>query len=209
MYRSADSSVGASILAINVRQLGCTREAVGAYNATSPALRQAYVERVYRQAAATRAPPQPSPPTVAAHGHFPRRSRRARNSACACPHPFPDRCPLPALPASIQKGLPMNPSHRIALIMPMVFGLALGASSAFAGTTGAEIQTLYTTLLNWVTGYLGKAIAVVAFILGAGIGMARSSLIPLRVCRSGQFLDHIGVPTQAPRTSPRHAGPPL
>ena len=56
--------------------------------------------------------------------------------------------------------------------------LALGASSAFAGTTGTEVQTMYTTLLNWATGYLGKAIAVAAFILGAGIGVARSSPIP-------------------------------
>jgi conjugal transfer pilus assembly protein TraA len=56
--------------------------------------------------------------------------------------------------------------------------LALGATSAFAGTTGTEFQTMYTTLLNWATGYLGKAIAVAAFILGAGIGVARSSPIP-------------------------------
>ena len=56
--------------------------------------------------------------------------------------------------------------------------VALGATSAFAGTTGTEFQTMYTTMLNWATGYLGKAIAVAAFILGAGIGVARSSPIP-------------------------------
>ena len=71
----------------------------------------------------------------------------------------------------------MNPS-RLALIAPMALVLALGATSAFAGTTGAEFQTMYTTLLNWATGYLGKSIAVAAFILGAGIGVARSSPIP-------------------------------
>lgn len=75
----------------------------------------------------------------------------------------------------------MNPSSRIAFITPLVLLLALGASSAFAGTTGAEFQTMYTTLLNWATGYLGKAIAVAAFILGAGIGVARSSPIPALV----------------------------
>ena len=71
----------------------------------------------------------------------------------------------------------MNPS-RLAFIAPVALVLALGATSAFAGTTGAEFQTMYTTLLNWATGYLGKSIAVAAFILGAGIGVARSSPIP-------------------------------
>ena len=30
------------------------------------------------------------------------------------------------------------------------------------GTTGTEFQTMYTTLLNWVNGYLGKSIAIVS-----------------------------------------------
>jgi len=56
--------------------------------------------------------------------------------------------------------------------------LTLAAGSALAGTTGTEFQTMYTTLLNWTTGFLGKSIALAAFILGAGIGIARSSPIP-------------------------------
>lgn len=67
---------------------------------------------------------------------------------------------------------------RLATVAPVALLLALGATSAFAGTTGTEFQTMYTTMLNWATGYLGKAIAVAAFILGAGIGVARSSPIP-------------------------------
>ena len=67
---------------------------------------------------------------------------------------------------------------RLTAVAPVALLLALGATSAFAGTTGTEFQTMYTTLLNWATGYLGKAIAVAAFILGAGIGVARSSPIP-------------------------------
>ena len=81
---------------------------------------------------------------------------------------------------------PLNPSlrltphapARLAAVAPVALLLALGATSAFAGTTGTEFQTMYTTMLNWATGYLGKAIAVAAFILGAGIGVARSSPIP-------------------------------
>jgi soluble lytic murein transglycosylase-like protein len=57
--------VGAWILAGNVRRLGYTWEAVGAYNAASPSLRRAYAERVYRQVAATRASLQPGLPTGA------------------------------------------------------------------------------------------------------------------------------------------------
>ena len=59
--------------------------------------------------------------------------------------------------------------------------LALLAGSTLAGTTGTEFQTIYATLLNWATGYLGKSIAIAAFILGAGIGVARSSPIPALV----------------------------
>jgi conjugal transfer pilus assembly protein TraA len=59
--------------------------------------------------------------------------------------------------------------------------LALVAGTAFASTTGTEFQTVYATLLNWATGFLGKSIAIAAFILGAGIGVARSSPIPALV----------------------------
>lgn len=63
----------------------------------------------------------------------------------------------------------------------IVLLLTLTAGSALAGTTGTEFQTLYTTLLNWATGFLGKSIAIAAFLLGAGIGIARSSPIPALV----------------------------
>ena len=56
--------------------------------------------------------------------------------------------------------------------------LTLAAGSVIAGTTGTEFQTMYATLLSWVQGFLGKSIAIAAFILGAGIGIARSSPIP-------------------------------
>ena len=56
--------VGAWILAGNVRRLGYTWEAVGAYNTTHPALRRAYAEQVYRQVSRTVAPPKPRPPSV-------------------------------------------------------------------------------------------------------------------------------------------------
>ena len=72
---------------------------------------------------------------------------------------------------------------RSAAVLNTTFALvlALAAGSVLAGTTGAEFQTMYTTLLHWVTGFLGKSIALAAFILGAGIGIARSSPIPALV----------------------------
>ncbi len=70
------------------------------------------------------------------------------------------------------------PLMRYRNLLSLAVVLLLGTGAAYAGTTGAEFQTMYTTLLNWVTGYLGKAIAIAAFILGAGIGVARSSPIP-------------------------------
>ena len=51
--------VGAWILAGNVRRLGYTWEAVGAYNAAHPARRRAYAERVYRQIKAISTAPNP------------------------------------------------------------------------------------------------------------------------------------------------------
>ena len=72
----------------------------------------------------------------------------------------------------------MHAYHNLTVLAPVALILALGATSAFAGTTGDEFQTMYTTLLDWATGYLGKAIAIAAFILGAGVGIARSSPIP-------------------------------
>ena len=53
--------VGAWILAGNVSRLGYTWDAVGAYNARSPALRRAYVDKVRRHLPA--ATPASAPPT--------------------------------------------------------------------------------------------------------------------------------------------------
>ena len=52
--------VGAWILAGNVYRLGYTWEAVGAYNAASPVLRRAYIDKVRRHLPAHTAAPAPS-----------------------------------------------------------------------------------------------------------------------------------------------------
>jgi len=76
----------------------------------------------------------------------------------------------------------MSKTHRTTVVTAaFALVLTIAAGSALAGTTGTEFQTMYTTLLNWVNGFLGKSIAIAAFILGAGIGIARSSPIPALV----------------------------
>ena len=56
--------------------------------------------------------------------------------------------------------------------------LLLIAINADAGTTGTELKGIYDKLKDWTSGYLGKAIALFAFLLGLGIGVAKSSPIP-------------------------------
>ena len=56
--------------------------------------------------------------------------------------------------------------------------LMLGAAVVTAGTTGTEFQSLHTMLTGWANGYLGKALAVAAFLFGAGFGVAKQTILP-------------------------------
>jgi conjugal transfer pilus assembly protein TraA len=56
--------------------------------------------------------------------------------------------------------------------------MAFFSIEAFAGTTGTQFQGLYTMIHDWATGYLGRTLAISAFVIGAGMGLARSSAIP-------------------------------
>lgn len=49
---------------------------------------------------------------------------------------------------------------------------------AQAGTTGTEFQALHTLLTGWANGYLGKSLAVAAFLFGAGYGVAKQTIVP-------------------------------
>lgn len=57
--------------------------------------------------------------------------------------------------------------------------LCLVASSALAGTTGTEFQTLYTWINGVVTGYFGRAVSVAAVGIGAILSIARVNPIPI------------------------------
>lgn len=64
------------------------------------------------------------------------------------------------------------------IIGVFLVALALLALNAMAGTTATEFQGIYDKLKDWTSGYLGKAIALFAFLLGLGVGVAKSSPIP-------------------------------
>lgn len=64
------------------------------------------------------------------------------------------------------------------LYAPIAFVFALMLSGAVvAGTTGGEFQPLYDLLLGWAEGYLARAIAIAASIMGALYGMAKQNPI--------------------------------
>lgn len=48
---------------------------------------------------------------------------------------------------------------------------------AFAGTTGTEFQDIYTKVREWITGYLGRAIALMAFLVGLFYGAIKQNFI--------------------------------
>ena len=57
----------------------------------------------------------------------------------------------------------------------VVLLLVLGTS--MAGTTGTEFQTLYTLLTGWMTGFLGRVVAVIFIIIGVIAGAARQPIM--------------------------------
>ena len=52
------------------------------------------------------------------------------------------------------------------------------AGISVASTTGNEFQALHTLLTGWASGFLGKSIAIAAFLLGAGFAAAKQNLVP-------------------------------
>lgn len=65
--------------------------------------------------------------------------------------------------------------------MLVFIGLMSVAGAAFAGTTGPEFQALFDLVSGWASGYLGKALAIAAFLIGAVVGVAKSTAMPALV----------------------------
>ena len=63
---------------------------------------------------------------------------------------------------------------------------------AIAGTTGVEFQAFFTKVQGWATGYLGKALAITAFLIGAVVGVAKSTAMPALVGLAFAIIFSIG-----------------
>ena len=70
-------------------------------------------------------------------------------------------------------------SNRNLIKCVLALALLTAATTALAGTTGTEFESLYTWLTGLVQGYFGKAAAVAAIGLGALFSLARLNPIAI------------------------------
>ena len=63
----------------------------------------------------------------------------------------------------------------------LVMVISLIAVSTFAATTGTEFKPFFDLIEGWTTGYLGKGLALAAFLFGAALGMAKGTMLPALV----------------------------
>lgn len=73
------------------------------------------------------------------------------------------------------KTLFANKKFRFAFMMIMM-ALAFVAPEAMAGTGGTEFASIYTLLLGWSQGSLGKVIALAMFLVGLSAGIINQSI---------------------------------
>jgi conjugal transfer pilus assembly protein TraA len=60
-------------------------------------------------------------------------------------------------------------------------GVLAATAPAFAGTSGTEFGGLYNLVKGWSEGYLGRTLAIAAFLVGAIVGFAKSTAMPALV----------------------------
>jgi conjugal transfer pilus assembly protein TraA len=60
----------------------------------------------------------------------------------------------------------------------VIAAAVVGATSALATGTDTAFGNLLNTMTSWTSGYLVKSLSLVAFLFGAGVGIAKQSLIP-------------------------------
>lgn len=69
----------------------------------------------------------------------------------------------------------LKPQHMAMLAV----GSILLIGMATAGTTGDEFKELYDDAKAWADGYLGRVIAMMSFLLGAGWSAAKQNMMPV------------------------------
>lgn len=68
----------------------------------------------------------------------------------------------------------------------------LAGGAAYAGSSGTEFNAAVTTLTDWLTGGLGKAVALAFLAVGLFMGIARQSLMSAAVSVGCAFAVIIG-----------------
>ncbi len=63
-----------------------------------------------------------------------------------------------------------------AMLIATLFA-AIGIGAAVAGTGGTEFTAAYTTLTGWLSGDLGRLLAVGLLIVGLAMGIVRQSIV--------------------------------
>lgn len=72
----------------------------------------------------------------------------------------------------------ISKKNKVVLFAPLVIVAGLMVSGiAGAGETGAEFEPLYDLLLGWAEGFLARALAIAASIIGALYGLAKQNPI--------------------------------
>ena len=71
----------------------------------------------------------------------------------------------------------INPQWAVVVAVILLVAV-LSPVMALAGTADTEFQPLYQKFIDWVSGYLGKTLAVAALIGGLFIGIVRQSPLP-------------------------------
>ena len=79
----------------------------------------------------------------------------------------------------LHRAVPLT--RRDLLLGGLFLACLLFAGISTAGTTGVEFQALHTLLQGWAEGYLGRALAIAAFMVGAVIGFAKGTAFPALV----------------------------
>lgn len=60
----------------------------------------------------------------------------------------------------------------------VVAALVVSSSAMALTASDPEFAGLYNTMVNWTSGNLAKALALAAFLFGAGVGIAKQTIIP-------------------------------
>ena len=81
---------------------------------------------------------------------------------------------------TVPPGRPSNATRLIAILLAVAL-LTFVPGSVLAGAGGAEFQPTYDMLIGWMTGLLGRIIAVAFIIVGLIAGVARQSIMSFAI----------------------------